>query len=706
MKDYPLDALYDDGYINGEVYYLCDENGISCLFDAVKFFSEPNPPKHIESLRRVYYELLEEEGALTNGNSTLQDENNLASLFRNSIEGLSVRAYHAIIATKSEYKSYAEFFKWVLSSDYNPLQIRNVGRKTVIELKEWRLYIQEYFSKNQEITKLNNDDSASTSSPNHLDALEATIQNENSLASLFSDSIKGLSVRAGNALKAVKSEYDLYTDFFRWVLSSGFNPIQLKNVGRKTVVELREWKVYIEEFFVKEQLSNKTEPLKTEERGIVITYPALKKDALFDDLFGFMDSLKDSRRLLAYYLAENNVSGGLTAIASAINLSRERVRQLVPVVLNDIVKFLKRKQKSVEYSKDEFFHLASHCNRTLNKEFEIWVGSQISKEIAIIGSYPEFICKGGLFMMVDSQLASVFDFSLFARKIDSLADNKYYEDTKIKIEDIVIDCFSKEVKIELLPAINRACRTILYEHFPYHLTESEIIIPANAYYSIRQRVEDILSKEGTALTVDEIRKRLVESGARFDGTDNQLVAMIRNSQLIVSYGYPCKFGLAAWGKHEEDVYGSIRDVAIRILLEQKPHIMLESLLVSELLAIYTESNGRSVVSNLMADSKQRFGIYKKGNQRFIGLTKETYDSSYVLQVKSETKKSSSSSQNNINWQGTFDSVKRVLRSHNWTALDDHQRKWLIANWKKAQSGKLKEWQAVQILELIETSKKK
>ena len=42
MQDYSIDTLYDEGYINGEVYYLCDENGISCLADAIKFFEDHN----------------------------------------------------------------------------------------------------------------------------------------------------------------------------------------------------------------------------------------------------------------------------------------------------------------------------------------------------------------------------------------------------------------------------------------------------------------------------------------------------------------------------------------------------------------------------------------------------------------------------------------------------------------------------------------
>ena len=91
---------------------------------------------------------------------------------------------------------------------------------------------------------------------------------------------------------------------------------------------------------------------------------------------------------------------------------------------------------------------------------------------------------------------------------------------------------------------------------------------------------------------------------------------------------------------------------------------------------------------------------------YIGLTNETYDPSYQLLVKGEVKKAASSSQKKVSWQGTFDSVKRVLSTHSWTALDDQQRKWLIKNWKKAQQGYFQEWQAIQIIELIENSKKR
>lgn len=269
-----------------------------------------------------------------------------------------------------------------------------------------------------------------------------------------------------------------------------------------------------------------------------------------------------------------------------------------------------------------------------------------------------------------------------------------------------MDCFTDEVRFEYLQAANRACRAILYEYYPYHLTEREIIIPANAYYSIRQRVEDILGKEGKALTIDQIRTRLSDSGASYEGSDNQLVSMIRKSNLVVSYGYPTKYGLTTWGKPEEDAYGSIRDVAIHILLTHTPHIQPEKELLSALLAVYTESNERSILSNLMSDSKQRFGLYQKGSSMFIGLTNESYDSSYVLKIKGESKKSASTTQKKVSWQGTFDSVKQVLSSHNWTALDDQQRKWLISNWKKAQKGSLQEWQATQIIELIEKSKKR
>lgn len=870
MENYSIDTLYDEGFINGEVYYLCDENGISCLDDAIRLFNEPNPPKYITALRDVYSELLERQSQYSSVdwlgwkddcvvlaepffgnirdyinqfnsfvvfikyiqtqdwlfgqyscNSAFKDEINrywqsrqpetidaqdapwrdvckqllstftpfvqktlsslidlypnaesfmsdlqsptyadevikiksfgksrkqlvadlisqfiyylnalktegesiphednvpllnehkLASLFNNSIEDLSVRAYNAIRVAKSDFGSFSEFFKWVLSADFEPLRLRNVGRKTVVELREWRHNIQDYLTRNQ---FLNNQNEDTTDSQTH-DLIcnlksevesgapieNSILQNETELETLFNHSLGFLSVRARNAISASKIEHLSYSAFFKWVLSTDFNPIQLNNVGRKTVVELKEWREYILDCFANNQCTNNLD------KGNMAGRSLSNENTFFDDLFHFFDSLTCSRKSLAYYLAENSIANGFAGIAKAVHLSRERVRQLIPEVLESIARYLKRKRRSHNYSKEEFYQLIEQCNHSLDKDFVIWAGSQVSSEMATIGSYIEHISKGGLFMMVDAQLALEFDFNQYVKKLDALANKKYYEETKISIEDIVLDCFIGNAKFELLPAITRVCRTILYDHYPYHLSESEIIIPANAYYSIRQRVEDILTKEGEALTVNQIRKKLAETGAVFSGSDNQLVSLIRKSSMIVSYGIPCRFGLLIWGKPEDDTYGTIRDDAISLLLKHTPHIMVERDLLSALLAIYPQSSQRSIVSNLLADAKQRFGIYKKGNERYVGLTKDNYDSSFVMLGKNETNKTTSSSQKKLSWQGAFDSVKRVLSTHDWTALDDLQRKWLVANWKKAQSGSLKEWQATQIIELIETSKKR
>jgi len=721
MKDYTIDTLYDSGFISGEVYYLCSENGISCLADAIKYFNEPNPPTFIESLRLAYSELSEELHLYDEGSSGLnkeerlpsiestflQNESLLEELFNDSLKKHSVRANNAIRWLKQDYGTFSEFFKWVLSADFNPLKVRNVGKKTNAELKTWKYGIKKYIKTHQIL----NDDArleiaGIEAVGNNMHQKEnALLQNESLLEKLFNESLESHSVRAINAMKLERRGYDSYIDFFKGVLSADFNPLQLKNVGSKTVIEIRDWLLYIRYFLYKNPLSCEDEIPNAAKRFVKKDPYSWHKNSLFDELFDFIDSLQNSKKHLAYYLAEKRVDG-LTSISMAIKLSRERVRQLLPNLLKSIGGFLKQKRKAFDYTKEDYLNLVNKHTRSINKEFVIWVGTQVSSEIDSIGSYKDFICKGKRYLMVDAKLALVFDFKSFIKKIDSLAKNKYYKESKVSIDNIVLDCFRHDVRFEFLPAITRACRTILYEHYPYHLTESEIIIPPNAHYSIRQRVEDILTKEGRALSLDEIRERLIESGAQYSGSDNQLASMIRTSSIIVPYGYPGRFGLTSWGKPEEEVYGSIRDAAIYILLHQVPHIMAEKDLLLALLSIFTESSERSIASNLMSDSKQRFGIYLKGKTRYIGLNKETYDSSFVLLSKSNAKKPSSSSKNKVSWQGIFDSVKRVLSSQNWTALNDQQRKWLISNWKKARKGTLKGWQSAQILELIDTSKKK
>lgn len=763
MKDYLIETLYDEGYINGEVYYLCDENGISYLADAIKFFNEPNPPKYIEALHRVYLELFPEKTeSLEEWPGWKEDCNNIMKS--------SFRGFHEAF---NQFKSFAVFVIYVQSQDllfgqyryYCSCTFKNeivtYWQSRQPEIKDsstapWRTVCKQYLAESTPYVKqtlstlIDLYPNASSflsdlQEPTYVDEIlkiksfgqnrrqlikelvskfleclisygseckslpqkePSLLQNETLLSSVFYESLNGYSVRANGAIRMAKDRFNSYSDFFNWVLSSDFNPLLLKNVGRKTANELGKWKTSIQVYFPPHKLNAEMQNSETVENDINNAISETDKEALFDELFNFINSLKESKKLLAYYLAENGRVNELSLLAEKLNLSKERVRQLIPAVLADIEEFLIRKRKTFVYTKDEYFHLAHQCGHPLNKQFEIWVGTQISSEIASIGSFNNYIFKGGLFLMVDAKLASVFDFDLFINKISSLAGEKYYEETKIKIEDLVLDCFPAEVTFEFLPAITRMCRTILYDHYPYHLSENEIVIPANAYYSIRQRVEDILANTGSALTIASIRTKLQEKGAAFNGSDNQLVAMIRKSSSIISYGYPCKFGLAVWGKPEEEAYGTIRDVAIHILLKHNPPIMTETDLVSALLTIYTESSERSIISNLMADSRQRFRIFQREDIRYIGLTKETYDSTIFIPVNNEIKKPASTSQNKLSWQGTFDSVKRVLGSHDWTSLDEQQRKWLITNWKKAQRGLLKDWQTSQILELIETSKKK
>ena len=761
MASYSIDDLYNEGYINGEIYYLCDENGISYLEDAIPSFSEQELPNYLEALRQVYHEL--------NKEVELQTTDYWAGWKEDCIK---IAQYHFefVHETINQFNSFVVFIKYVQSQTWLFGQYYYGGTfkdeidkywksrqpDVVDDLTEsWRIACKQllstftpfvrktiaalidlYPNKESFIADLqapsysgeviriksfgqSRKDLVEKLVPKLLNCLEAheassvqdssvwdvVSQNETWLKNFYKESVKPYSVRANNALEAARKRHRSYASFFKWIQSPEFAPMSLRNVGRKTVLEINEWREYvIDSLAPKFVPSEKVSPVSNGSEAQA--YPVVNANDLFNDFFRYLDSLNGARKEVACYIVKSPSVGGLTEISEKINVTRERVRQLIPSVLEGLSDFFVKKHDSRDYTKEEYLLLADNCSHQLNTEFKMWAGSFVSSEIAVVGSFEKYIYKGEPLMVVDGKLASIFDFRQFVSRIDSLKEYKYYEDTKVRIEDIILDCFVNDVQFEYLQAANRACRSILYEYYPYHLTEKEIIIPANAYYSIRQRVEDILEKEGCALTIEEIRKRLLDSGAPYDGTDNQLVSMIRKSTLVISYGYPTKFGLTTWGKPEEDAYGTIRDVAIHLLLKQSPHIMPERSLVNALLAVYTESNERSILSNLSADSKQRFGFYQKGSTMYIGLTNETYDPSYQLMVKGEVKKAASSSQKKVSWQGTFDSVKRVLSTHSWTALDDQQRKWLIKNWKKAQQGSLQEWQAIQIIELIENSKKR
>lgn len=758
MIDYSIDDLYNEGYISGEVYYLCDENGISCLKDAIPTFSQNELPNYIEALKSVFLELSDGKIASNDIFSNWKDDCIQIANTQNKHVASTIQRFHSFAAFVLYVKSNKRLFDnrfdsntykeeidkywntklpdtiddstsaWRIGSKdslkkYNP-SIRRAfstlidfypNREMLVSDLKTKSFIDDIlcnrmFGKVGSITvgSIINILLSYLESINHTEHIHSAstimMKDETWLQSIFEESLKPYSVRTYNALHEEKKQYSSYYSFFNWIISPAFNPLSIRNVGKKSAGEIRNWKkCVIDTIMVKQDRTSAGEP---ESAYFIGTTVNSKPEYLFDDFFSYVSTMKDSRKNLANHIATSISISNVSEIGISIHLHRERVRQLIPSVTNDIRSFFSKKHETHDYTKEEYFTIANNCGHHLNDQFIIWVGSIVSNEIAVVGSFEKYICKGEPLMAIDGRFASVFDFNQFVSSVKSLSEKKYYELTKVNIESIVLDCFINNVQFEHLPAIIRECRAILYNQFPYHLSESDIIIPANAYYSIRQRVENILEREKKPLTIELIRKRLSETGVTFEGSDNQLASMIRKSSQIVSYGNPTKFGLMIWGTLEENKSGTIRDIAINLLLNHTPHLIPKEELISNLLSIYKESNERSIINNLISDSKQRFGLYQKGRCVYVGLTNETYDSSFTLNLRGESKNVVSLTLKNASWQGTLDSIKRVLLSRNWIALDKQQRKWLVTNWKKVQQGSLPEWQSSQIIELIENSKKR
>lgn len=407
MINYSIDELYNEGHINGEVFYLCEENGISYLSDAVPSFSEQDLPNYLEELRLVYNELSKEpEAPLPYDWTSWKDDcYDIAKSHFGYIQGIFFNSFVVFIKyVQSQNWLFGQYYCSGTFKDEIENYWKSKQPETVDEITApWRSACKQYLAacsqferrtlsslidlyptKDSFIADLRSPSFAdeviriksfgqsrkaliSDLVPKFLNCLESlgsitdqessingiNSRDESWLMEFFKDSLKAYSVRANNALDLARKLQGSYSSFFKWILSPEFIPQKLRNVGRKTVLEINEWREYVIEFLASPNKDNHDGIALADEIESLPSNIASPKN-LFDDFFCYLESLTGAKQKLAYYIAESTSISGLNEIADNISVTRERVRQLIPVVIKDLGTFFSKQHKSKDYSREEF----------------------------------------------------------------------------------------------------------------------------------------------------------------------------------------------------------------------------------------------------------------------------------------------------------------------------------------------------------------
>ncbi len=307
-------------------------------------------------------------------------------------------------------------------------------------------------------------------------------------------------------------------------------------------------------------------------------------------------------------------------IADVMNLSRERVRQIVYGTIEVQESALANNDGWDYYN--ELFDLPFIYERTegyvrlkevehLPADFEVFASL-----VKLRADFKAEDVEGHTILMnnkySDLKLTDCLD-TLF-----SIIDAKYSADTYVPIDSVLFT-----VPEQLRPAMKELVKHITTEIYKVQITEDEKLYLPQNYIDIAEELYDILSKKGEPMHVEDIFKEFKTRYPDHKFTDPlQIKSYLFKHKHIKAVGKTSCYALDSW----EGVYfGSIRDLLVDLLSDSDVPLHIDNLYVG-VTEHYPNTTKASVAATMEDENFQRF-IEFEGS--YFGLTSKEYPAEFV-----------------------------------------------------------------------------
>ena len=307
-------------------------------------------------------------------------------------------------------------------------------------------------------------------------------------------------------------------------------------------------------------------------------------------------------------------------IADAMNLSRERVRQIVYGTIEV--------QESALASNDgwdyynELFDLPFIYERTegyvrlkevehLTADFEVFASL-----VKLKANFKAEDVEGHTILMnnkySDLKLTDCLD------TLYSIIDAKYSADTYVPIDSVLFT-----VPEQLRPAMKELVKHITTEIYKVQITEDEKLYLPQNYIDIAEELYDILDKKGELMHVEDIFKEFKTRYPDHKFTDPlQIKSYLFKHKHIKAVGKTSCYALDSW----EGVYfGSIRDLLVDLLSDSDIPLHIDNL-YDGVTEHYPKTTKASIAATMEDENFQRF-IEFEGS--YFGLTSKEYPAEFV-----------------------------------------------------------------------------
>lgn len=454
-----------------------------------------------------------------------------------------------------------------------------------------------------------------------------------------------LSQRSKNAINIFLQKDLSFENIFRKIFSQiQFKISSLSNVGKKSEEEVVFFlaRIVLEHHFTVEAgndvLSEKQNYIELE-LLFDINYKDIEKYSLIDggnkiklvklvEVYLFYKNPDERFNVICNYLfTKKNKEVSMTTVANQLNVTRERVRQIInkfDEIIDEKLAVFNQIDSSLYsiYISDTSDFLSINlvfCNRINKKEntqfsqkFLGFFFAYLHKEKYIL--FPNDIEDSENYYLIDKLLFSVFKFKDFYNEIKNIINASIKEDFEIDLSDFAHKYITKSEKVvENINRIIPILEEILLQEFSPKLTVTDgiVMIKRNTRVSLQDILMEILTTLGEPSNIEDIIK---QGAIQFDNlqlTQSNIRVLLREKHLFNYYGRSSTYGLVKWEKENDNLKsGTMRDIIELFLMQQSIPIHISEII--DYITKYRKNiTERSIYSSLYAD-EDRFINFKFG----------------------------------------------------------------------------------------------
>jgi hypothetical protein len=576
-------------------------------------------------------------------NIDIDTNQNITDIYKKTKIKLSVRATN--ILEQIEYKFNNDLHKLallIISNQVDFLSTRNCGLKTKQELMAFAREI------NRQITQFetnNNSKNIIGDSKSEIDAL----------AEYFLILKNSISIRGQNILSTLENNDNSENpNLITSIINEEIDFVKTRNCGKKTLEELQKLGIKLRHFYQ----HNKSEDWKTNAIQLKISriFPSIPDQVIQQAILNpetynipillgsaiFFNDFHESKMNVVRFLFNTENKLDLEDIADKINLSRERVRQIINEVLNNditiihskIIQELSNYKSSIIHSETNlFFETEPIQFEYLKTKYS--ANNKLSHSIYNSILNTDFYNCLNLYNTIDSAYQvlsknSLERFFIFKKHSDSIT----FIDFAKWIEEQLYNFEKYNIEFDMEVLIQRFFQTSMTSDFGF-TKQLSIFISKNKIDFLGSSERRRGEKEMKIMKISNLCFEHIEQSnnpvktielleiIRLNGIDiekNELLKLLNiHRDRFSAFGHG-NWALSSW-RSDGLIGGSIRDIVSSLLNNQSTPLHVSQIL--DYLSKFKPISARSLLTNLKTANNGALIFF---NCNYIGLQSKNYDS--------------------------------------------------------------------------------